>query len=238
MLKIAICDDERIYIKLIEKLARKYFESKEIECEISQYLDAKELLEKEKIEAYDLIFLDIQMGDVSGFEIARELEIQTKSALVFVSSHDELVFESLTFHPFQFIRKSKIEEEFEAVMDDFLKKFIVCSKMYELPVKLGKYPIDINDIIYFEVQNHMVWCHTIREKITLRTTLSTIMQDLAKDGFVQTHKSFYVNINYIYAIEKAEVLLHLNASEQEFLKIPLGRTKRQEVKDMLLKKMR
>ena len=67
----------------------------------------------------DLLLLDIDMPEMNGMEIAKCLtDLLQKPLLVFVTSHDELVYDSLLYHPFGFIRKAYLEQELEKILSD------------------------------------------------------------------------------------------------------------------------
>lgn len=72
---------------------------------------------------YDIVLLDIQMGEVSGFMLAEELyKITGGENIIFVSSMENLVFESIHFRPFRFVRKSHLEEELTEAVESWIQQ--------------------------------------------------------------------------------------------------------------------
>ena len=95
-MRIAICDDETIWRQRIQQVVEQAAEKLQISADITCYGDGNKLLETE--EAYDLLFLDIEMEEISGIEIKRTLaERNADTEIVFITSHQERMRE--TFGP-------------------------------------------------------------------------------------------------------------------------------------------
>lgn len=102
-MKIYICDDEP---KILSDISAK-IRSLLTEADISEFTGGNALLEAICENSCDILLLDIDMPEISGLDIASRLtDPANKPLLVFVTSHDELVYDSLQFHPFGFVRKS------------------------------------------------------------------------------------------------------------------------------------
>ena len=102
-MKIYICDDEP---KILSDISSKVKDTLS-GFDISEFTSGKSLLEAIAENSCDILLLDIDMPEISGLDIAKELAMMTeKPLLVFVTSHDELVYDSFKFHPFGFVRKS------------------------------------------------------------------------------------------------------------------------------------
>lgn len=99
-MQIYVCDDE---LPILEKLAGKVKEHIPEET-VFGVSSGRELLHRLQESGCDILFLDIDMPDIDGMEVAKQLnQLEEKPLLVFVSSHDELVYESFWHHPFGFI---------------------------------------------------------------------------------------------------------------------------------------
>ena len=69
MLKIAVCDDEKIYLRRIEDMLKVILDNNGISIyEIDSYLSGKDFFQNNKIFEYDVIFLDINMPEINGLE--------------------------------------------------------------------------------------------------------------------------------------------------------------------------
>ena len=110
MVRIAVCDDVKemlgILTEIVDKEAGKLSEP----YEISGFTQGKRLVEEHNKKPFHIIFLDIFMPGMSGFEAAEQIgEINRSPYLIFVTSKEELVFESFDYYPFYFMRKRDIE---------------------------------------------------------------------------------------------------------------------------------
>ena len=107
-MQIFICDDEP---QMLSDIAKKVSECLP-DSDIQTFLTGVKLLQCLEIEVCDVLLLDIDMPDITGLEIARHLAKQDKRPLLlFVTSHDELVYDSFQYHPFAFLRKSCFDKE-------------------------------------------------------------------------------------------------------------------------------
>lgn len=107
---IAICDDDEIFLSRLEKQIRAELQQLNVVGKIVSYTDSEKLLET-KLHQTE-IFLDIDMPEVTGMELAAKLEEQNPQAIViFISNHEEAVFEAIHYKPFRFIRKAYLQAE-------------------------------------------------------------------------------------------------------------------------------
>lgn len=107
MIQAAIVEDEkeaRVYLR--NNLVRAFAERNR-NLAVDLFADGQEFFSMfEKHYHYDVLFLDIEMSGLSGFEICRRVrEIKPDMLVVFISGREELVFQSFEVQPFRFIRK-------------------------------------------------------------------------------------------------------------------------------------
>ena len=107
-IQIVICDDEQKMISNISEVVKDTVSL----CDISCFSSGKDLVESLENERYDLLLLDIDMPGITGLDIAKSIaNSDPKPLIIFVTGHDELVYHSLQFHPFGFVRKSYMDRE-------------------------------------------------------------------------------------------------------------------------------
>lgn len=111
MIRAAICDDEPTTLDYLHEHISREFRRQGAEIQIDKFTSGRNFLNAHKAELFDVIFLDIDMPEISGFEIAEQINNISEALIVFVTLHDELVFSSLKFRPFRFIRKPYLENE-------------------------------------------------------------------------------------------------------------------------------
>lgn len=225
MIKAAICDDESTMLDYLYEHISKEFEKK-ADVQIDKYTSGRDFLNAYKAEPYDVVFLDIDMPKISGFDVAEK--ISEKALIIFVTTHDELVYSSLKFQPFRFIRKTRLNDELSetvsAVIEHIAKR--KAEKKIEFQTKDCKIFLLADEIEYIGVYGH--WLRvvvTTGEPIECYGSLSEFEKILAPIGFVRTYKSYLVNLKYVYSIEKTNVVMD-NKTE-----IPLSRYKAAEIKE-------
>ena len=223
MLKIAIVDDEKIFIKSFVERLGKYIQ--EGIDELYMFDNSLNFLKSDTI--YDLVFLDIDMPGIEGITVAKK-RMNTDEKIVFVSNIESLVFRAYNAtSAIGFIRKSHLDDDLKDVfkMIKDLKK----EKRY-ITVKKGANLINIScaDIYYFEKQVNDVIIHTVNGDITYRQTIKELEKQLSEYGFIKNHEGYLVNVDYIYCIGTSEIIL-TNKS-----KIPISRKNVMRVKEAFL----
>lgn len=225
MIRIAVCDDDRDFSKRIKLLIERYFTEQSFESNITIFNSGVDFLSDNT--DYNAVFLDIDMPDIGGFDIAEQISGKSNTLIVFVTTHDELVYSSLKFRPFRFIRKAYIEEEFLETMEAVNKEIskLSASNKFMLQTKNGEVLLDINNIEYIEIYTHSIQVYTVGgEILECYGSLSAFEKHLSDFDFVRTHKSYLVNCRYIFSIEKNRIIL------DDKTEIPLSRYKSNAVK--------
>ena len=116
-MNLILCDDDKVFLNKLEIRIRGLCQKYKIAVEMECYVSAKEMLEGIKnLDEISVFFIDIDMPEVNGFEVASYLKKWNRECcIVFVSNKDDLVFQSLVYHPFFFIRKAHLDEELEQI---------------------------------------------------------------------------------------------------------------------------
>ena len=214
-MKIFICDDEPKMLSDIVSKVRGIVQ----ESEIWDYTDARELLAKMDEELCDVLLLDIDMPGLDGLDVAKHLaDKKKKPLLVFVTSHDELVYDSLQFHPFGFVRKSYLDKELPKVVLDCVRELGSREKHFFFKTANENVKLSLSDILYMEADGNYLKLFTVTEEYRFRDTISAVCNALEDSGFVRLHRGFLVNQAAVKMLGMAEVEL-INGS-----KIPIGRS--------------
>ncbi|MBD5104855.1 MAG: response regulator transcription factor [Ruminococcaceae bacterium] len=225
MIRIAVCDDERDFSERIKVLIEKYSTEQTDESDITIFSSGSCFLSDST--NYNAVFLDIDMPDIGGFDIAEQISGRGNTLIIFVTTHDELVYSSLKFRPFRFIRKAHLEEELPETLDAVNKEILKLgvNTKFMLQTKNGEVLIDVTNIEYIEIYTHSMQVYTASgEILECYGSLSAMEKQLNDFDFVRTHKSYLVNCKYIFSIEKNRIILDDKAE------IPLSRYKADTVK--------
>lgn len=116
-MNIGICDDEKEICLQIKKLILATAPDSQVVC----YSSGKQFLAERQ--HFDILFLDIQMGDTNGMEIARTLrERREDTILIFVTALKEYVFEAFDVSAFHYLLKPLANDKFSNVFQEALKE--------------------------------------------------------------------------------------------------------------------
>ena len=227
MIRITICDDETKIADDISALVNKIYP----DSQITVYLSGKELLNSLNITVPDILLLDIDMPELSGLDIARALsDLTAKPLLIFVTSHDELVYDSLQFHPFGFVRKSHLTRELPKMLDDAVNEISGKDKHFCFHSSEGDVKLKLDDIRYFESDGNYIKLFA-SEEYRFRDTLSSLENALSGNGFVRIHKGFLVNQAAVKIINSDECVLSDN------VRLPVGRSYSEAARKQLMRYM-
>lgn len=211
-INIAVCDDEQESLHMIQKELYKSADKLKIEIDIYAYQNGKRVLDliyNEK-EDFGILFLDIDMPDVSGLEVAKKLrEKNSDIILVFISAHEQYVFESIEYNPFRYIRKSRIEKELMPALKAAYQRFEEMQDFYMI-VKTEEAEVRVkhSNIMYFETTARKVGIHLKNGKVLLvRKTIKELYEELNDEYFIRIHSGCVANAKYIGKYSNHDITL-------------------------------
>ena len=160
MLSIAICDDQQDSLETIEEELHRSSKNLNVEIETHLYTDGNDMLGlmKNNKDYFDVVFLDIDMPKISGLDVAAKMRsINQEILLVFISAHEQYVFDSIDYSPIKYIRKLKMHDEIELA----LKKANKCinsrnTKTIIIKTDDGEIRLRHDDIMYFEMYRRRI----------------------------------------------------------------------------------
>ncbi len=120
-LEIGICDDSIEDLKKIQSVFHQcMLEFGENNFFLHVYSSGKSMCEDSKNRTFDLVFIDWEMPEVDGFDLAQRLYMENSEIkLAFVSNHENMVFEAYEYTPFWFVRKRCIEKDMRKAMQKY-----------------------------------------------------------------------------------------------------------------------
>lgn len=228
MKTVFICDDEPKILADISDKAKKLLNGAEIEG----FSKGMELIDRLSEKSCQILLLDIDMPETDGLEIAAKLnEINPKPLLVFVTSHDELVYDSLQYHPFGFVRKGYLDKELPKILADCEKELASREKNFCFYTEGSDVKLPLAEILYFESEGNYLKLITKNGEYRFRETLSAVENSLSHSGFVRIHKGFLVNQAEVKILRADKIELNCGIS------LPLGRRFADSAKKILMRYM-
>ena len=231
--KIAVCDDEIIFARKLEKIINKYCTVKQIPFQIDIYQSGKEFIaDNIKMMEYQIVFLDINMEEIDGLEAARELRKLCRDAyVIFVTAFINYTLEGYKVDAIRYLLKSdgnfgqSVCESLDAVFEKMQYK----PHIREFSFQQGARRVALEKIVYIESSLHKLTFYVAEEGIvpyTMYETLNHIAAIFSGD-FVRIHQSYLVNLRFVRRIEGNNLLL------QDNLALPVARSKLKEVRQKI-----
>lgn len=196
MLKIGIADDEREAVAELSEYVKNFIDKKEIDVKIDGYENGIKLEDRSAL--YDLVFLDIDMPEMSGIELAQKIRLTNrKLKIVYVTNYKNYYKAAFTVHAYGYLEKPVSQEKINEILTEFLKEKRDEKHLTVLNLTDGtNYFADISDICCFEYDgNRKVKVHMYNKKcINISTTLKALEKEYGKYGFVSPYQSYLVNL--------------------------------------------
>lgn len=217
MIRCLVVDDESLARKLLADYIGK-IPDLELVATCENPIQAKKILSTEPV---DLLFLDIQMPEITGVEFLRTLK--NKPLTIFTTAYSEYALEGYSLDVIDYLLKPiPFERFFHAVSkaQDYLtyrESNVAKQNMDEAKekhsyifVKADYKIIKIcyEDILYIEGMKEYVRIHTADKKITTYQSLQKLTEILPANIFIRVHKSFIVNMDKIDSIDNTVIIIN------------------------------
>lgn len=235
MYRVALCEDEEIFSQEQEKICRTVLEKLNIEYEITVFTGSADFMIaffRQELR-FDLIMLDIMMDGMDGITLAKNIRSEDKSAaIIFITSNPAYVFQGYDVHALHYLLKPlDMDVLAELIEADYHER--IKAEYLVLDSDKGKIRLPVKDIICAETVGRRV-------EITLyptgwafyKGTIGGLLELLPKEGFVQCHKSYVINIAKIRELCKQDAIA-VNG-----LRIPVSRTFMAQVQRAFLQKLK
>lgn len=233
-INIAICDDE---IRALENIKNKVLDiasARNVTVDIFSCSDAKRVIDVlcSNKEHFDVLLLDIDMPKLSGLEVARTVrEYDENLILIFISAHEQYVFESIKYNPFRYIRKNKITEELPLAMKAAFTR-LENEKDRSVIIKTddGEIKLYYSQIMYYEIENRRLNIHLSNgKKLLTWKTIKELIEEMNDEKFIKLHSGCVVNVKYISEFSNYDVTLENGE------RLIVSRRRIKDVKEELLK---
>ena len=230
-MRIAICDDNEDDLQQVYELIREYCNVRNIEqvvLECFRFADA--LVEQMN---YDIYILDILIGEQSGIELAKQIRNTTglKGEIIFTTSCTDFALDAFSVNAKQYLLKPVKKEKLYQVLDQIVQSMASKKPSVMMQVKTadGVEELAADEIICVEYTARIMRFHMqsgrIVSSIYIRSSFEENVKQLLKQpNFIQTHKSFLINMDCVQRYHQNEILM------QNGMQIPVSRSNTAEVK--------
>lgn len=234
-MKILLCEDELVFAEHLSKEVQTYFAKYEEKAEVTVCRCGKEFeKEMEKAEqkgiTYDLMFMDIHLGDLDGMDLIREYRKseQGKTPVIFVSSMEDRVLDGYDVNAFSFLYKRNYRDKLSATLDRFRKEYGENTRI-TIQNTEGISILSLQEICYVEADGRKTRVHTDKSAIGDDRGILNFMKDLQGTNFLEVYKCIFVNVERISRVDSDSILLDYGET------IPVSRRKRKAVLEAVMK---
>ena len=202
-MRALIVDDEALARERVRTLLAE-LDGIEVIGEASGGRDAIEQILAKKP---DVVFLDVQMPDVDGFEVLDAVAAEWLPAVVFITAYDEYAIKAFDVHAVDYVLKPIVPERFKEAVQRATKqdvRTLLDDRPLERLVIRAEGKISFlkpTEIDWLEADDKHVVLHTGRETHIVRQTITSLERRLAPRGFVRIHRSAIVNVEKIKELE-------------------------------------
>lgn len=239
MIKAFIVDDEPLAREVVKKHLQKYTDIVLV-GEANDGFEALKLIPEVKP---DLLFLDIQMPKINGFEL---LELLSENpSVIFTTAFDEFALKAFEVNALDYLLKPFSEERFDNAVSKKRNSELQHETKRDIPLQIIHEQnrivvkdgteikiIPIDEVDYIEAYDDYVKIYQGKKYILKKQTMNHFEQVLPKDQFIRIHRSYILNVNQLTKIESYEKNSYV-AILKSGTSIPISRSSYSDLKARL-----
>ncbi|MBP3539688.1 MAG: response regulator transcription factor [Oscillospiraceae bacterium] len=195
-MKVVICDDDYYSMEQLREQVSSYMTQRAIRCDFTCSTSSSEIMQSK--DRFDMAFLDIQMGEVDGISLAKELRARnSRTALFFITNFEGYQDAAMDLQAFRFLSKpfdperlfAGLDKAMEYIDGAYVDIVLCCDGDYK------RFPVD--DILYVMRDNRKVTLITKDEEADVKDSFGDICNRLPTSFFSLIHNSFFANLHHV-----------------------------------------
>lgn len=230
MIRIACVDNEEKELENLRALFVQFEQANpDPKIDVSYFDDPYSFLESN--DNFDIVFLDILMNTINGMEIAERMrERGSKASIIFVTNTAEFAVKGYSVGAIDYVLKPIAYPRFSTLLSKTIRLIREDSGITISLKTDGKVVrFSTSDIIYVEVDDHLLIYHTVQGDYQTWGPISNVEKTLPDKWFVRVNHGTIINIDYVLEIDDNDIILK-GAKK----KIPISRSKRKNTMDKIL----
>ncbi len=219
-----IIDDDKFSTRIIEDFIGRT-EGLQLIGSYASAVEAINKMSRPDAERVNIIFLDIEMPEMSGIEFLKSLTELPQ--VIIYSSQEKYALEMYEYDVTDYLLKpvnyARFIKSINRVKERFEKKETLSKESTEIFIKNNNSLVRVKfeDILWIEALENYVVVNTFKDKFTIHFTMKSIAEKMPADKFVRVHRSFIVNMSKVKSIEDNSVIIR---SETGSKVIPIGKS--------------
>lgn len=229
---IILCEDEPYFADILQKDLKTCLNEREISHEIFHCPSGASLITfLKESPCADLLFLDIQLGDCDGVELAAQIRKNHPAlTIVFLTSMEDRIAEGYDVNAFSFLFKRNYLEKLPHLLDRYISE-IYQKKSLAIREKGSLHLLAFQDIYYLEASRRATAVHTASEVFQDSTSIQNFAKLLPAESFLEVYHALYVNVDHIDRVDTDTLTL------DNQITIPVSRRKRRELMSAIMRRI-
>lgn len=209
LLNIAICDDEKVQVELLEKYVNSWAKLNNKKITIGKFYTGDAFhfdwcVDKK----FEILLLDIEMPGINGVELARKIREEDEFInIIFITALTDFIGEGYDVSAINYLIKPIKEEKLHECLDRAMQKIPEEENWILIDEDEEIIRIKEKDILYIESFSHTIEINTLNEKYSIRKNIGTMEKELDQSLFIRNHRSYIVSVPHIEKIGREEIEL-------------------------------
>ncbi|MBE5907722.1 MAG: response regulator transcription factor [Lachnospiraceae bacterium] len=224
MINVCIVEDEVAQANLLKEYIDRFSKKSRVQCAVTHYGDGIDLVDEYRGQ-FDIILLDIQMKHLDGMAAAEKIrKVDSDVIIIFITSTVQYAVQGYAVDALGYVLKPVPYLQFEQLFDKAIARVNAKREKVFIRVSVDERQIklDCDSIYYIESQRNNVCIHCGDADYVTVGPLKKFDEMLGGHGFSKCHNAYIVNLSYVEAVQKEEVLL-TNGVE-----LPISRARKKE----------
>ena len=225
---VVIIDDEALARQRLRQLLH---EAPDFEV-VGECADARRVAEVVREVRPEVVFLDVRMPHVDGFEAQEAIRALVRH-VVFVTAHAEHAARAFDVAASDYLVKPVTQARFRAALDRIRRTLgEPGSERILLGGRQGGATVDVSDVSWVEADGAYVVVHAAGRKHVLRESMAQILDRLGAGSFVRIHRSAGINLSHVRAVRRGKAK-GLEVELSDGVRLPISRRKARDVIELL-----
>ena len=231
MFRIGICEDDAAQREYLKNCIEKWTEKRQQRVRLCEFADAEQFLfDYEDRTDYDLLILDIQMGEMNGMELAKRIRREDREVkIVFLTGIRDAAIEGYEVGAVRYLLKPLKQDVLESLLDMINTERKRKQENCFLFVQNGTtVRMPYSRILYAEANGHYLVLMTEDERFEWKANFSSVAEELEAQGFFLLKRGLLVNLEHVERITKTDCVL----DNKELL--PVARNRYRELNEAFI----